>query len=70
MADSQVPWSVEALGGAITEPAWRTKPSWYFVATDDRMIPPSAKRHRLLNGRTFGSCRSDRGADRLAVDVV
>ena len=44
MADSQVPWGVEALGGAITEPAWRTKPSWYLVATDDRMIPPPAQR--------------------------
>ena len=44
MADSQVPWGVDALGGAITEPAWRTKPSWYLVATDDRMIPPPAQR--------------------------
>jgi pimeloyl-ACP methyl ester carboxylesterase len=44
MADSQVPWGVEALGGAITEPAWRSKPSWYLVATDDRMIPPPAQR--------------------------
>jgi pimeloyl-ACP methyl ester carboxylesterase len=44
MADSQVPWGVEALSGAVTEPAWRTKPSWYLVATDDRMIPPDAQR--------------------------
>jgi len=44
MADSQVPWGVDALGGTITEPAWRTKPSWYLVATDDRMIPPPAQR--------------------------
>jgi pimeloyl-ACP methyl ester carboxylesterase len=44
MADSQVPWGVEALGGEITEAAWRTKPSWYLVATDDRMIPPPAQR--------------------------
>jgi pimeloyl-ACP methyl ester carboxylesterase len=44
MADSQVPWGVDALGGAATEPAWRTKPSWYLVATDDRMIPPPAQR--------------------------
>ena len=44
MADSQVPWGVDALGGAITEPAWRTKPSWYLVATEDRMIPPDAQR--------------------------
>ncbi|MDP9293175.1 MAG: alpha/beta hydrolase, partial [Actinomycetota bacterium] len=44
MADSQVPWGVDALGGTITEAAWRTKPSWYLVATDDRMIPPPAQR--------------------------
>jgi pimeloyl-ACP methyl ester carboxylesterase len=44
MADSQVPWGVEALDGAVTEPAWRVKPSWYLVATDDQMIPPPAQR--------------------------
>jgi pimeloyl-ACP methyl ester carboxylesterase len=44
MADSQVPWGVDALGGAITEPAWRTRPSWYLVTTEDRMIPPPAQR--------------------------
>lgn len=43
MADSQVPWGVQALGGAVTEPAWKSKPSWYLVATDDRMIPPPAQ---------------------------
>jgi pimeloyl-ACP methyl ester carboxylesterase len=43
MADSQVPWGVDALAGTISEPAWRTKPSWYLVATDDRMIPPPAQ---------------------------
>jgi len=40
LADAQVPWGLDALGGTITEPAWRTKPSWYLVATDDHMIPP------------------------------
>ena len=44
MADSQVPWGVDALGGQITEPAWRAKPSWYLVTTEDRMIPPTAQR--------------------------
>ncbi|MER5689069.1 alpha/beta hydrolase [Streptomyces sp. NPDC002205] len=43
MADSQVPWGVNALGGAVSQPAWRTKPAWYLVATDDRMIPPQAQ---------------------------
>lgn len=44
MADSQVPWGVEALGGTITEPAWRVKQSWYLLTTEDRMIPPPAQR--------------------------
>jgi pimeloyl-ACP methyl ester carboxylesterase len=44
MADSQVPWGLEALNGAVTEPAWRTKPSWYLVSTEDKMIPPDAQR--------------------------
>jgi pimeloyl-ACP methyl ester carboxylesterase len=44
MADSQVPWGLEALTGAVTTPAWKSKPSWYLVATEDRMIPPDAQR--------------------------
>jgi pimeloyl-ACP methyl ester carboxylesterase len=44
MADSQVPWGVDALAGAVSTPAWKTKPSWYLVATEDRMIPPDAQR--------------------------
>jgi pimeloyl-ACP methyl ester carboxylesterase len=44
MADSQVPWGVEALAGTISEPAWKTKPSWYLVSTEDKMIPPAAQR--------------------------
>ena len=43
MADSQVPWGLEALNGAVTTPAWKTKPSWYLVATQDHMIPPPAQ---------------------------
>jgi pimeloyl-ACP methyl ester carboxylesterase len=44
MADSQVPWGEEALGGMISEPAWKTKPNWYLVTIDDKMIPSSAQR--------------------------
>ena len=44
MADSQVPWAVAALDGAISEPAWKAKPSWYLVATEDKMIPVAAQR--------------------------
>jgi len=44
MSDSQVPWGVGAFSGAIREPAWKTKPSWYLVVTEDKMIPPPAQR--------------------------
>jgi pimeloyl-ACP methyl ester carboxylesterase len=44
MADSQVPWGVGALAGEISEPAWKSKPSWYLLASEDRMIPPTAQR--------------------------
>jgi pimeloyl-ACP methyl ester carboxylesterase len=43
MASSQVPWGLEALNGAVSAPAWKSKPSWYLVATDDKMIPPPAQ---------------------------
>jgi hypothetical protein len=49
MADSQVPWGLDALGGTITEPAWRAKPSWYLLTTEDKMIPPPAQRD--MSGR-------------------
>ena len=44
MAQSQVPWGLEALNGTVTQAAWRNKPSWYLVASDDKMIPPPAQR--------------------------
>lgn len=44
MADSQVPWGVQALSGTISQPAWKKKPSWYLVSTEDKMIPPDAQR--------------------------
>jgi pimeloyl-ACP methyl ester carboxylesterase len=49
MADSQVPWGVDALSGTISEAAWRSKPSWFLIATEDRMIPPQAQRE--MSGR-------------------
>jgi pimeloyl-ACP methyl ester carboxylesterase len=49
MASSQVPWGVDALGGEVSEPAWRSRPSWYLVATDDRMIDPRLQ--RTMSGR-------------------
>lgn len=44
MAAAQLPWGIDALSGTVTEPAWRVKPTWYLVASDDRMIPPAAQR--------------------------
>jgi pimeloyl-ACP methyl ester carboxylesterase len=44
MADSQVPWGVQAFTGAVSQPAWKSKPSWYLVSTEDKMIPPVAQR--------------------------
>jgi pimeloyl-ACP methyl ester carboxylesterase len=44
LADSQVPWGVDAMTESVTGPAWRDKPSWYLVVTEDRMIPPAAQR--------------------------
>ena len=44
MADAQVPWGVQALAGEISEPAWKSKPSWYLLVTEDKMIPPPAQR--------------------------
>src|SRR5215469_328794 len=44
MADSQVPWGVGAITGTISQPAWKSKPSWYLLTTEDKMIPPDAQR--------------------------
>jgi pimeloyl-ACP methyl ester carboxylesterase len=44
MGDSQVPWGLDALNGMVTSAAWRSKRSWYLIATEDRMIPPDAQR--------------------------
>jgi pimeloyl-ACP methyl ester carboxylesterase len=65
MADSQVPWGVAALSGSITEPAWRTKPSWYLVATDDRMIPPPAQ--QLMSKRAGSTVVEVKGSHSVYV---
>ena len=44
MAVAQVPWGLEAANGTVSEPAWKTKPSWYLLTTEDRMIPPEGQR--------------------------
>ena len=63
MADAQVPWGVEALSGAITEPAWRSKPSWYLVATNDKMIPPDAQ--RAMSKRTGAKAPASKKTESL-----
>jgi len=65
MADSQVPWGVDALQGAVSEPAWRTKPSWYLVATDDKMIPPDAQ--RAMSKRAGATTTEIRGSHAVYV---
>ena len=65
MADSQVPWGVEALTGAISEPAWKGKPSWYLVATEDKMIPPAAQ--RLMSKRAGSTVVEEKGSHAIYV---
>jgi pimeloyl-ACP methyl ester carboxylesterase len=65
MAASQVPWGLEALQGAVTEPAWKTKPSWYLVASDDKMIPPDAQ--RAMSKRAGSTVEESRGSHAVYV---
>ena len=65
MADSQVPWGVEALSATITEPAWKTKPSWYLVVTEDKMIPPAAQ--RIMAKRAGAAVTETKGSHAIYV---
>ena len=65
MADSQVPWGLEALSGKISEPAWKTKPSWYLIATDDKMIPPDAQ--RFMSKRAGSTVAEAKGSHAIYV---
>jgi hypothetical protein len=65
MADSQVPWGLDALNGAVTQAAWRTKPSWYMVTTKDKMIPPDAR--RMMSKRASAYDGRGEGQPRLYV---
>jgi pimeloyl-ACP methyl ester carboxylesterase len=65
MANSQVPWGLAALQGAVSEPAWAKKPSWYLVATDDRMIPPPAQ--RAMSKRAGASVVEAKGSHAIYV---
>ena len=65
MADSQVPWGVAALSGKVSEPAWKTKPSWYLIATDDKMIPPDAQ--RFMSKRAGSTVAEAKGSHAIYV---
>src|SRR5437870_10002606 len=65
MADSQVPWGVGALSGTISEPAWKHKPSWYLVTTEDKMIPPAAQ--RFMAGRAGATVVEEQGSHAIYV---
>jgi Alpha/beta hydrolase family len=65
MAASQVPWGVEALSGTISEPAWRSKPSWSLITTEDRMIPPPAQRE--MSGRAGSTVEEVAGSHAIYV---
>jgi pimeloyl-ACP methyl ester carboxylesterase len=65
MADSQVPWGVEALRGTITKAAWRSRPSWYLLTTEDRMIPPAAQ--RLMAQRAGATTVEEKGSHAIYV---
>ena len=65
MADSQVPWGVDALSGTISEAAWKTKPSWYLVTTEDKMIPPAAQ--RLMSKRAGSTVIEEKGSHAIYV---
>jgi pimeloyl-ACP methyl ester carboxylesterase len=65
MANSQVPWGVAALTGTISEPAWKSKPSWYLVATEDRMIPPAAQ--HLMSKRAGATVAETQGSHAVYV---
>jgi len=65
MAESQVPWGLDALNGSVVNAAWKTKPSWYLVATDDHMIPPDAQ--RFMSKRAGATVVETRGSHAVYV---
>jgi pimeloyl-ACP methyl ester carboxylesterase len=65
MADSQVPWGLDALNGAVTDPAWKAKPSWYLIASEDKMIPPDAQ--RAMSKRAGSAVVEEKGSHAIYV---
>ncbi|MEP9368927.1 alpha/beta hydrolase [Xanthobacter sp. VNH20] len=65
MADSQVPWGVQAFAGQVTVPAWKSRPSWYLIPKDDRIIPPAAQ--RAMAGRAHAKIQEAAGSHAIYV---
>src|SRR5205809_8135283 len=65
MANAQVPWGSEAQNSTVSDAAWRSKPSWYLVATDDKMIPPEAQ--RAMSKRAVARTSEARGSHAVYV---
>ena len=55
MAKSQVLFSKDSFTSPVTTPAWKSKPSWYLVATEDRAINPENERKmaKRANAKTI-----------------
>jgi pimeloyl-ACP methyl ester carboxylesterase len=65
MADAQIPWGLEALNGTISKPAWKAKPSWYLIASEDKMIPPDAQ--RAMSKRAGSAVVEEKGSHAIYV---
>lgn len=55
MADAQAPIAIAAISSPVTDPAWRTKPSWYLVSKDDKIIPPDNERKMAQQAKAVTS---------------
>ena len=65
MADSQLGWGTQAAEGKISEAAWRTKPIWYLIATEDKTIPPEAQ--RTMSKRANATVTEGKGSHAIYV---
>jgi pimeloyl-ACP methyl ester carboxylesterase len=71
----QRPVAVQCIQEKAPEPAWKTKPSWYFVAEEDRMIHPDTQRFMAermgANVRSYSVDHSPMyTAPELVVDMI
>jgi hypothetical protein len=55
MIATQPPTQGAALGAPITTAAWRAKPSWFVIASNDRMISPQQEQDsaKKMNAKTL-----------------